>query len=298
VAARKSGVNKLIGFELSILNIPIESIIVTRALTPRIESTKKYLQVRASIIAVGVIEPLSVAKPTKKLERYVLLDGHLRLLAMKNLGMKSVPCLTSLDDEGFTYNNRINRLSTIQEHAMLVNALKRGVSGEALAKALNVDVRVIERRADMFKGICQEAIELLRDRIFSYDVTRALRKMKPLRQVEAVELMVSANSLTIGYAEALLAATPENKLVAEVRAKMGGLTSEQMAKMENEMTNVQEQFKLVEQTYGQDVLNMVLAKGYLNKLLTNKQTSRFLKQRYKELHTELEELARIVNLDE
>jgi hypothetical protein len=64
------------------------------------------------------------------------------------------------------------------------------------------------------------------------------------------------------------------------------------------MTNVQEQFKLVEQTYGQDVLNMVLAKGYLNKLLTNKQTSRFLKQRYKELHTELEELARIVNLDE
>jgi hypothetical protein len=37
--------------------------------------------------------------------------------------------------------------------------------------------------------------------------------------------------------------------------------------MEREMSNLQGQYKLVGQTYGQDVLNPVLAKGYLAKLL-------------------------------
>ena len=42
-----------------------------------------------------------------------------------------------------------------------------------------------------------------------------------------------------------------------------------MAKMEREMANLQGQYKMVEQTYGQDVLNLVLARGYLAKLLEN-----------------------------
>ena len=36
------------------------------------------------------------------------------------------------------------------------------------------------------------------------------------------------------------------------------------------MANVQGQYKLVEQNYGQDVLNLVLAQRYLEKLLANK----------------------------
>ena len=44
---------------------------------------------------------------------------------------------------------------------------------------------------------------------------------------------------------------------------MAGLSQEQMAKMEREMTNLQGKYKMVEQTYGQDVLNLVLAKRYL-----------------------------------
>jgi len=53
--------------------------------------------------------------------------------------------------------------------------------------------------------------------------------------------------------------------------------------MEREMANVQGQYKLVEQTYGQDVLNMVLALGYLAKLLENKSVARFIKQRRPEV---------------
>lgn len=45
--------------------------------------------------------------------------------------------------------------------------------------------------------------------------------------------------------------------------------------MQREMSNLQGQYKLVEQTYGEDVLNLVLAKGYVLKLLANKSVLKY-----------------------
>ena len=70
--------------------------------------------------------------------------------------------------------------------------------------------------------------------------------------------------------------------------------STQVAKMEREMSNLEGQYKLVEQTYGQDVLNLVLAKGYLTKLLANKPVARYLKQKQPELLTEFEAIVQAV----
>ena len=81
-------------------------------------------------------------------------------------------------------------------------------------------------------------------------------------------------------------------------AKLIGLTADQMARMEREMTNLQGQYKNVEQTYGQDVLNLVLAKGYLAKLLENKAVARFLKQRQSEVLAEFEAIVQTVSLDQ
>jgi hypothetical protein len=111
--------------------------------------------------------------------------------------------------------------------------------------------------------------------------------------------MVSANTITVAYAEARLVATPTAMLVEGKKpAKLTGLTQEQMAKMEREMSNLQGQYKMVEQTYGQDVLNLVLAKGYLTKLLENKPVARYLKQRQPEVLTEFEAIVRTVSLDQ
>ncbi len=125
-----------------------------------------------------------------------------------------------------------------------------------------------------------------------------LRKMKPTRQIECVELMVSANTLTIAYAEAMFAATPANMLLEEKKSnRLTGLTPEQMTKMEREMSNLQAQYKLVEQTYGQDVLNLVLAKGYLTKLLENKSVVRYLSKRQPEVLAEFETIVQTVSLE-
>ena len=91
---------------------------------------------------VGLIEAPVVA-PFKKEKGYPLLDGHLRIMALKELGVERVSCLISSDDETYTYNKYINRLSAIQEHRMIVKAVQSGVSEEKLARALNLEISTI-----------------------------------------------------------------------------------------------------------------------------------------------------------
>ena len=207
-------------------------------------STRKYKQVVSSIHEIGLIEPLSIIQPDPKKSEFLLLDGHLRVLALKELGMETAPCLMAKDDETFSYNHRINRLSTVQEHYMLRRAIDRGVSRERLARAFNVNLSSINRRINLLEGICPEAIDLLQDKQFTPDVTRILRNMKAARQVEAVELMVSSNTITVAHAEALLKATPPEQR-ADIKPAERDKTSpiEQIVKLEKEMSQVQTQYK-------------------------------------------------------
>ena len=286
-----------LGFILEPLLLPISVILPSRKTPDGLVTSRKYKQVQTSIETVGVIEPLSVGKPDRA-GQYILLDGHTRLVALKTLGFDKAPCLVATDDESYTYNNRINRLSSIQEHLMIRRAVDRGVSPQKLAKALDVDISHIQKKLNLLDGICPEAAEFLRDQNFSPNLGAVLRKLKPTRQVECVELMLSANNLTIAYAQALLAATHSNMLVGEAKPKkLTGVTAEQMAKMEREMGNLQEQFKLAEQSYGQDILNLVLAKGYLAKLMANEAILRHLTKNHPDVLNEFDNIVRMVALD-
>ncbi|MBN3847042.1 ParB N-terminal domain-containing protein [Paraburkholderia sp. Ac-20342] len=288
-----------LGFIPEPLSVSVTNILPSRRTPTGVVESRKFKQIRASIQEVGLIEPLSVTSADQTSGQHVLLDGHLRLIALQDLGQITASCLVSTDDESYTYNNRINRLSTIQEHYMIRRAVERGVSPERLAKALAVDVSQIIKRMTLLDGICTEAALLLGDRQFSPELVRALRKMKPTRQLECVELMVAANNVSVSYAEALLVATPASRLVdGKKPAKLTGVGPEQMAKMEHEMSNLQGQYKIVEQTYGQDVLNLVLAKSYLAKLLENEPVRQYLFQNQADLLREFQAIVETASLDQ
>jgi hypothetical protein len=116
-----------------------------------------------------------------------------------------------------------------------------------------------------------------------------LKKMKPMRQIEVAELLVAANNYTAPYVKALLAATRPEMLVDPDKHKtVEGLTPEQVAKMEKEMEGLQRDLKVIEETHGTEVLNLVLARGYLVKLLGNARIVRYLGQHHPDLVRELQ----------
>ncbi len=287
-----------LGFDPNTIRVPLDNLLPSRKIAIGLLQSRKYLQILASIREVGVIEPLSVIAADAATGTYLLLDGHVRVVAMRDLGYTEANCLIAKDDEGYTYNTRINRVSSIQEHRMIRRAIDRGVSREKVANTLGVDVSLIHKKASLLDGVCDEAIEMLKDRQFSTNVTSVLRRMKPMRQVQCVELMIDCNKFTSDYANALLALTPPDMLVDSAKPrKQTGVTPEQLARMEREMANVQGQYKLVEQNYGQDVLNLVLAQRYLEKLLANKMVARYLRQHQPEVLEQFEKIVATKSLD-
>lgn len=281
-----------IAFEQRIVVVPLTAILPLKAVPETIRQTARYRRIAVSIAEVGLIEPLIVAPQRGEAGRYLLLDGHMRYSAMKEAGTIEARCLVADDDETFTYNKRVNRLATVQEHYMIVRALERGVSEVKLGKALDVNITVIKARRTMLDGICAEVVDLLKDKSVNATIFAILRKMKPMRQIEAAELMAAAANYTASYAKALLAATRQHDLVdADRPKKIGTLTPEQMARMEREMETLQRDFKAVEASYGDDVLNLVIASGYLSKLIANPEIARYLSQHHPEI---LEEFTAII----
>jgi len=292
--ARKPASTVKMAFEDVELRIAIADIQPLKLVTDAIKRTPKYAQIAASMGEVGIVEPPIVARDRSEQGKYLLLDGHLRIDVLKHLGETEVMCLVSTDDEAFTYNKRVNRIAAIQEHRMILKAVERGVSEQRIAKALNVDVQSIRRKRHLLDGICAEVAQILKDKHIAIQTFTELKKMMPLRQIEAAELMVAMNKYTISYAKSLLAATPQSQLVESTKPKcVKGLSEEQIALMERESVNLEREFKIAEKSYGTDHLDLVLTIGYLGKMIGNARVVRYLAQYHGEILAEFKKISGI-----
>lgn len=287
-----------LGFLPKPLLLPVDGLLPSVTLDPKVPLSHKFRQIQASIVEIGLIEPLAVTPVDRKSGQHVVLDGHLRLQIMKDLGHTEVACLVATDDEAFTYNNHISRLSTIQEHLMIRRALDRGIPIAKLARGLCIDVSVVQKKSSLLDGICAEVVEILKDRNFSTEVAPLLRRMKPTRQVECAELMIAANRVTASYARSLLAATPPTMLTeAKKPSRPAALSQEQAARMEHEMANLLGQYKIAEQSHGEDMLNLMLARGYVVKLMDNPRVMKYLQAHYPEMLEEFSKLVETTSID-
>jgi hypothetical protein len=281
-----------VGFEGRSVEIPIDSILPIRQIKPTELSQSKYRAVLASIKAIGLVEPLVVFPNKGTKGAYLLLDGHYRLKGLKELGHTTALCLISLDDDAFTYNDKVNRLSLIQEHRMIMKALDCGVTEEQIAKALSIDIKRISRGKNLLVGLHPEAIQILKDKPISERALHLLKQAKALRQIEMAQLMVSGWNFTFSYARALLVGTTAEQLVKpEQPKKVKGMTAEEIARMEKEMESLERDFRIFQDQFGQNTLHLGAAQRYVRKLLDNAKVKKFLQQRHPELLEELLEIA-------
>jgi hypothetical protein len=69
------------------------------------------------------------------------------------------------------------------------------------------------------------------------------------------------------------------------------VSAEEIARMEQELKAVAPNFKAVEQSYGENVLNLTLARGYVKRLLLNAKVVRFLSSKHPDIFSEFEAVA-------
>ena len=283
-------------FDMQPVTVKLDDLLLTRPLDAAAKLTTKYKTVEASVREVGIIEPLVVFP--QKGGKYLLLDGHARLQVLRDLGRAEVLCLVSTDDEAYTYNNKVNRLAPIQANRMIVKTLDAGVSDERLARALNLNVITIRQTRSLLTDICPEAIEILKDKQVHQAAIRALKKVKAVRQIEMAELMATSATYSRAYAEALVMMTSPDLLVeTENGKKEGASRPEDLARMENEIRALEKDFSVLDESYGRNVVDLTLARGYLKKVLDNGKVVRFLAARYPEILAEFQRIVEAVSLE-
>jgi len=275
-----------LGFELRTVELPIDSIVPRTQITQEVRKSRKYRQIEASIEHVGLVEPLVVCPLPN--EQFLLLDGALRLDILQRRGQQTVRSILSTDDEGYTYNKRVNHLSNIGEHYMILKALSNGVNERDISLALSVDVDTNRRKRSMLDGICPEAVTILTTRRVPVQTYCVLRKMKPLGQIQAAERMVTANNYSIKMANALLTITKPDLLMnpnKSARARPG--TNAKLELLQNEADTLMADLKKVEDSYATQALDLTLTLGYIERLLGNKDVEKYLTRHHPEILSEL-----------
>jgi hypothetical protein len=277
-----------IGFEMRKIRLPLSSILPIRQVKDPHKNIGRYKTILRSIKEVGLVEPLMVFPQKGGSGFYQLMDGHLRHHALKELGETEADCIIANEDESFTYNAMISRLAPIQEHKMILKAVENGVRPERIAAALNIPVQDVRSSLTLLDGIHEAAVEMLKDRPIFPKALRFMKRVASLRQIEMAELMVSTNNFTAIYAEALFLGTPKEQLVKPEPKQKEGMTLEEVTRMEEEMETLEQDIRAVEESYGENMLNLTFARGYIKKLLENGKVVRFLNANHADILAEFE----------
>ncbi len=107
-------------------------------LRPRHErkiSKREYERIRASILAVGLIEPLLVFPED---DYYIILNGHQRYrILLGARGGDRALHFRATEKKSFTSNRMVNRLSPLQESRMIKKSLDE-LDEKTIAAALGI----------------------------------------------------------------------------------------------------------------------------------------------------------------
>ena len=281
-----------IGFEMRKIRLALENISPLRQIKYLDKGIMRYKKILASIKEVGLVEPLVVYPQKDAPGKYLLKNGHLRYVALKELGEKSADCIIATDDECYTYNARVSRLPPIQEHRMIVKAVNDGVSPERLAAALNMPLHVVKASMNLLNGIHEQAADLLKDKNISPRAIQLLKRVNGMRQIEIADLMVKHNNFFTGYAEALVLGTVKDQMVKpDEPKKKKGMSAEDIARMESEMESLERDLKAVTDNYMENMFTLQTAQTYIKNLLKNAKIVRYLNANHAEIYSEFETIA-------
>jgi RepB plasmid partitioning protein/Protein kinase domain len=160
-------------------------------------------------------------------------------------------CILSTDDESFTYNARVSRVTAIQEHVMISKAVKSGVAPARIAASLNLQLAYVHSILNLLQGVHRDAVELLKEKPITRNAVTLLKRVNESRQIEMAELMTSVNNFSAAYIQALILGTPQDQMTRPDKPKVKSkLTPKEQARMEHEMATLEHDSRASEDDYG------------------------------------------------
>lgn len=282
-------------FERNSVKFKIDDLIPTKKPPINVKNSKKYLQIKKSINSIGIIEPIVVYLDSK-LGKIKILDGHLRIEALKELGETEAICLVSTIYDTYTPNSKVSRITIIQEQKMIRKALKSGVSIEKLSEALGISIDILKGKINLLDGIDPEVVNLLANQNVPKATFNVLRKMKNIRQIECACIMNNMENYSEKFSLSLLHNTQPNLLVDGQQGNDKEGHRKTIDRLEREMAQVHIESEKLKESYGENTLRLVIMKSHIQKLLENTKILHWLLDNKNELLVELKKITNINSL--
>ncbi|MCW9813107.1 RepB plasmid partitioning protein [Escherichia coli] len=228
----------------------------------------------------------------------VILDGHLRVEVLKELGITTAHCLISPVEDTYSYNKRVSRLTIVQAQNMLLKAVESGVSVEKLCAVLGVTPDTLIGKLKISDGIAPEVMALLAEKNVPQTIFSVLKKLKFYKQIEMVNIMISINNFTCKFAMSMLHAVASEHLVAPKKdASRETDIRKNLERLEKEMASVQVETQHLQDEYAENNLRLVIIKNHIERLLANGQVLNWLYDNHQEYLSVLKQISGLDDLN-
>ncbi|MHB2057113.1 ParB/RepB/Spo0J family partition protein [Pantoea dispersa] len=284
-------------FNEETVSLNISDLLPTKKMPLNYDRSEKFIQIKCTLKAIGLIEPILIYIDGDQNEIKIL-DGHLRVEALKELGEVKVECLVSTVYDTYTPNTKVNQVTIIQIQKMLKDAIKAGVPIELLSSSLNVSVESLKGKISILNGINPKVIEILNDKNVPKATFQALKKMVPLRQLECANLMIKFDNFSKNFSHSLLQSSPKETLVETLSKTPASKEGHKkiIERLEKEMAHVHVDADKLKETYGSNSLKLTIIISHIKTLLENQILFRWMHKKKPDLLNELIKISEINSL--
>lgn len=253
-------------------------------LRPRRErkiSKREYERIRASILAVGLIEPL-VVFPEE--DYYIILNGYQRYRILLELGVESVPCIFALQKESFTSNRMVNRLSPLQEGRMIKKSLDE-LDEKTIAAALGISHIAHRLNGSLLKQLHPSVAAAFDAGTIKKACVLELAYVTPKRQEEILRTLESYKDYSMPFVRSLVLKTPQHaRAKNRTGAKHPWARHEQRkSDLLKELAAAEEKHDFYTTLYRQYSINLLKLVIYARQLVTKERIAAYLRQSHPEI---------------
>lgn len=192
--------------EKRFIDVPIVKLIPIKKRTVNKQAFNRIL---ASIKSCGLLEPLLIFPEN---DSFYILDGYIRYLAMLEIGVEIVPCITWSQKEAFSANRMVNRLSPVQEHRMIEQALQE-LDEKTIAEAFGLSQLNHHSSKALLKQLHPEVVTALDQNVITRMCAQEMTYVSPDRQKEILEKMRQFNDFGITFVRNMILKTPPKQRI-------------------------------------------------------------------------------------
>lgn len=101
--------------------------------------------------------------------------------------------------------------------------------------------------------------------------------------------MIESNNFYVKFVRAIYLASSDNQLLNPEKRRRH-VDMDKLGNLENEVLKIQGDYKLIEDSYGINVLNLTLVRGYLKHIFYNKRINKYLQTYSADIYSQFDNI--------